>query len=145
MANPLPVIGFATAAPTDTTVYWEAGTFLRNSAPTQGGALGWVCTASGFPGTWKVAGFVDNGSISTVTAAAALTAGSSLYNLTGAGQMTLFSAASLASGAKISIVANGVTNTLNPAASQTLIGGTTLASVGSTWMSNGANTFYRIA
>lgn len=47
----------ATAAPTTET--WQQGDFITNSAPTEQGAatakyviLGWVCIASGTPGTW---------------------------------------------------------------------------------------------
>lgn len=29
------------------------GDFIRNSKPTAGGVFGWVCVASGEPGTWK--------------------------------------------------------------------------------------------
>ena len=46
-----------TAAPT--TGVWNQGDFLRNSTPTEAGSaaskyvvLGWVCVASGEPGTW---------------------------------------------------------------------------------------------
>lgn len=47
----------ATAAPTTET--WQQGDFIANSAPAEAGAvgskyvvLGWVCVASGTPGTW---------------------------------------------------------------------------------------------
>lgn len=47
----------ATAAPTGG--LWEAGDFVRNRAPAVAGTggsqyvlLGWVCVASGEPGTW---------------------------------------------------------------------------------------------
>ena len=33
--------------------YWHRGTVIWNISPTAGGTLGWVCTASGAPGTWK--------------------------------------------------------------------------------------------
>lgn len=53
MANPLPIFGYATAAPTDTREYHQAGEFIFNSAPTIGSSIqGWVCTTSGYPGTW---------------------------------------------------------------------------------------------
>lgn len=29
------------------------GDFIRNTQPAPGGAFGWVCIASGTPGTWK--------------------------------------------------------------------------------------------
>ena len=140
----IPVFSFGTAAPTSTDVFYEAGTFIRNSAPAIGGVAGWVCTAEGKPGTWKAVGVIDPGTIATVTAAAALSAANKTHNLTGAGPYTLFSAASVAAGAEINIVANAVTVTLVPATSQTLIGGSTLASIGSRWVSNGANTFCRV-
>lgn len=47
----------ATAAPTGGA--WSIGDFVRNSAPAEAGGggskyviLGWVCVASGTPGTW---------------------------------------------------------------------------------------------
>lgn len=47
----------ATAAPTAGT--WNRGDFIRNSAPSELGAvgqkyvlMGWICVASGTPGTW---------------------------------------------------------------------------------------------
>ena len=51
------VNGVGTAAPTGGT--WAVGDQVRNSAPTEAGAaaskyviVGWICTASGTPGTW---------------------------------------------------------------------------------------------
>jgi hypothetical protein len=38
-----------------TTGTWAAGDFIRNSAPSNSGGVsvfGWVCVASGTPGTW---------------------------------------------------------------------------------------------
>lgn len=44
-----------TAAPTTGT--WKAGDFIRNSNPSDTGdgsaIFGWVCIASGTPGTWR--------------------------------------------------------------------------------------------
>lgn len=49
----------ATGAPTGVTISYVQGDFIRNRAPSVLGApgsqyvvLGWVCTASGAPGTW---------------------------------------------------------------------------------------------
>jgi hypothetical protein len=42
---------FGSAAPT--TGAWVLGDIVWNSAPSSGGAPGWMCTASGTPGTWK--------------------------------------------------------------------------------------------
>lgn len=36
-----------------TTGSWTAGTVILNAAPSAGGVPGWVCVASGTPGTWK--------------------------------------------------------------------------------------------
>ena len=51
------VYNAATAAPTTGT--WAQGDFVRNSAPSEAGAVsskyvifGWICTVSGTPGTW---------------------------------------------------------------------------------------------
>ena len=37
---------------------WNVGTTIYNSAPTSGGHIGWVCTATGSPGTWKTFGAI---------------------------------------------------------------------------------------
>ena len=46
----------ASAAPTDGA--WLKGTKIYNVAPAAGGFEGWVCTASGTPGTWKTYGAI---------------------------------------------------------------------------------------
>ena len=50
----------ATAAPSGTTVAYQLGDFVRNTAPTPSGSpgseycvFGWLCVASGSPGTWR--------------------------------------------------------------------------------------------
>lgn len=48
---------YHTAAPT--TSYWRAGDKVWNCNPTAGGFLGWVCTTSGTPGTWKTFGAIS--------------------------------------------------------------------------------------
>jgi Right handed beta helix region len=45
-----------TAAPTGG--WWRVGEIVWNSAPTDGGNIGWVCTAQGNPGTWKAFGTI---------------------------------------------------------------------------------------
>lgn len=52
------VTNAGTAAPT--TGVWQQGDFIRNSEPVEAGSAGsmyvvqgWVCVASGEPGTWK--------------------------------------------------------------------------------------------
>lgn len=42
---------YATAAPT--TGPWTRGNIVWNTTPSSGGPPGWMCTASGTPGTWK--------------------------------------------------------------------------------------------
>lgn len=51
------VNGFYSAAPTTGT--WVIGTIIYNSAPASAGFVGWVCTASGTPGTWKTFGLIS--------------------------------------------------------------------------------------
>lgn len=45
-----------TAAPTAGS--WAQGDIVWNSAPSAGGTVGWICTASGSPGTWKAWGSI---------------------------------------------------------------------------------------
>lgn len=51
-----PNISYATAAPTAGA--WAKGAVVWNSSPDSGEAAGWVCTASGTPGTWKSFGSI---------------------------------------------------------------------------------------
>lgn len=48
--------GANTAAPT--TGDWAQGDIVWNSAPSSAGYIGWVCTVSGTPGTWKGFGLI---------------------------------------------------------------------------------------
>lgn len=45
---------FGTASPTSGA--WSTGDIVFNTAPAPSGTIGWVCTASGAPGTWKTWG-----------------------------------------------------------------------------------------
>lgn len=47
---------FATAAPS--TGQWRLGDIVYNATPVAGGTIGWVCTATGTPGTWKTFGAI---------------------------------------------------------------------------------------
>lgn len=38
---------------------WQRGDVVLNSQPTSGNFIGWVCTASGTPGTWKTFGAIS--------------------------------------------------------------------------------------
>ena len=38
---------------------WLRGDIVYNSAPSSGGTVGWVCVASGSPGTWKAFGTIE--------------------------------------------------------------------------------------
>src|ERR1051325_2319457 len=51
------VLGFGSAAPTSGT--WQQGDIVLNDTPTAGGFIGWTCTASGMPGTWKTWGVIS--------------------------------------------------------------------------------------
>jgi hypothetical protein len=37
---------------------WQRGAILFNSSPARGSPIGWVCTASGAPGTWNPFGTI---------------------------------------------------------------------------------------
>ena len=50
-------VTYASAAPVSGA--WLQGEIVYNSAPTSGGFVGWVCTASGKPGTWKTFGVIS--------------------------------------------------------------------------------------
>lgn len=46
-----------TSAPT--TGSWNVGDIIYNSAPAAGGSIGWICVATGTPGTWKEFGLIS--------------------------------------------------------------------------------------
>ena len=48
-----PRIEYGTAAPTGADRNYHVGDTMVNTAPTLGGAPGWVCTTAGAPGTWQ--------------------------------------------------------------------------------------------
>jgi hypothetical protein len=50
-------VSYAAAAPTTGT--WLQGEVVYNTAPAAGGFVGWVCTTSGTPGTWKTFGVIS--------------------------------------------------------------------------------------
>lgn len=52
-----PVITYAASIPTVGT--WYQGSIVYNTAPSGGGYIGWSCTASGVPGTWKTFGAIS--------------------------------------------------------------------------------------
>ena len=53
----LPGQDTGTAAPTTGT--WPRGWIRWNTAPVAGGNVGWICTATGTPGTWKEWGVIN--------------------------------------------------------------------------------------
>lgn len=54
----VPRVYYGTAAPTTGT--YQAMDQTINTAPSAGGNIGWVCTASGAPGTWKSFGSISS-------------------------------------------------------------------------------------
>ena len=68
---------------------WYAGDVINNVTPTSGNNIGWVCTASGSPGTWIPFGTI-NGAVTDIPGN--LTVGTSDLNqitLTGTGEVVL--------------------------------------------------------
>lgn len=53
----IPIGDTGTEAPT--TGYYDAGSIRWNSAPEEGGNIGWVCTVAGSPGTWRTWGVIN--------------------------------------------------------------------------------------
>ena len=77
-------LGYAKAAPTDTTQYWDAGAILLNSAPASGQAYGWVCVTAGFPGTWAVITLTPQNVLVTTLTSGTLADGNRLILFNGA-------------------------------------------------------------
>lgn len=92
---------FGTTAPSSGD--YVKGDILLNSAPSAGGATGWICVSSGTPGTWSTIGSANSVSLSTVTSASVLTAGSGTVLINGTGPFTLAQAVSHAAGFKQTI------------------------------------------
>jgi hypothetical protein len=68
MPNPaINVSNFATAVPTNTSEYHQAGEVLNVPDPDQGGIVQWVCTDSGRPGTWAVSQTLQQAPLYNVT------------------------------------------------------------------------------
>jgi hypothetical protein len=53
-------VGFPSAAEAPTTGAHVRGEIVLNSAPSAEGFVGWVCTASGTPGTWLEFGEISS-------------------------------------------------------------------------------------
>lgn len=51
------VVIYGDAAPT--TGDWQRGDIVFDNTPTAGSFIGWTCTASGTPGTWKTWGAIS--------------------------------------------------------------------------------------
>lgn len=82
--------GGATAAPTDTTQYYDQGYVVWNTSPDAGEPLGFICVVAGYPGTWVPIGQVNQPNSRTVTATSGtLTAGDSMILLNAASGPTL--------------------------------------------------------
>jgi hypothetical protein len=53
------LFGQATAPPTGTATHDDRGDVRFNALPSPGGFAGWICTASGAPGTWNGLGAIS--------------------------------------------------------------------------------------
>ena len=49
---------YPTSEVTDT--LFKSGDIIFNTTPTAGSNIGWVCTTSGNPGTWKAFGSIES-------------------------------------------------------------------------------------
>jgi len=54
-----PRVEYGVAPPTSTDARYLPGSIVWNTAPTASGYVGWVCTTSGTPGTWKGFGSIQ--------------------------------------------------------------------------------------
>lgn len=52
-------VEYGTAAPTTTATKYRVGDRVWNTAPAAAGYMGWVCTVTGTPGTWKGFGAIE--------------------------------------------------------------------------------------
>lgn len=120
-------IYFGTAAPASGT--YKAGDVVFNSAPSDGGIIGWQCSVAGTPGTWVILGYSRSDDASeflavTHAAAAVLTAGKGLQliTLSAGATMTLAAAASHPPGFRM-----GIKNLANNSVTIATVAGATYA------------------
>jgi hypothetical protein len=138
MANALPLFEKGASYPTSGT-YQTNQVVMNEAASEPGDAVLWYCkTGSASGGTWVKAATVTDLGITTVTAAAALTAGYTHYHITAAGNYTLAAASGYANGYKICISTTGAV-TLVAGSSNTLVGNNTIAAnTAMQWTCDGA-------
>lgn len=149
--NPaIPVFGFATAIPTDTTQQYSQGTLLINSDPRAGTPFGWLCTAAGKPGTWIPLMATDQSSFTNLTAAGALSAGTTFGKVTNtaAATYTLAPAASYAAGAILTLISiGGAASTFAPATGNAVAGASAITAANTflRLLSDGSTTWYNVS
>lgn len=144
-SNPLPLIQWGTAAPTSTDELHQKGEIVLNSQPDAGEVNGWRCTVQGRPGTWVPIDFVPG--LTTITAAAQLTAAKETILLTAAGTYTLAVAASHSAGFRHSIKnisAGSVTLATAAGATYNDAAAITLADDASVTLVTNATTWYKL-
>lgn len=123
-----------------------------NSAPSTGSVYGWVCTASGYPGTWFGLSYDGAGAVQTITAAVAtLSNGYRTYLLSGtnSGSTVLPDCTSHATGWQMTVLNNGTnsaTLAANAANSYAGAAAITLAAAGViTLIAGGGTLWYKVA
>ncbi len=141
-------IGNGTAAPTDTTQYYEVGDIVLNNTPSVGSPTGWQCTVAGFPGTWVQIGVVGAGAELTTTATSGTLSGAYsmiLLNPASTGTYSLPNVTGYGAGSGLFLknIASGSV-TLTPLAANSYIDAAaiTLAQYGAITLRSGGTTFW---
>lgn len=125
---------------------YQVGDMVYNEAPGGGRPVGWICTASGTPGTWRpFTPVVDN--VTTVSAAGPVTFGSAIIDVdTGGFNITVTQPTTLQNGATMSFVNNTASPVTLVASAGTLYAGTAVISANTSAQIRAQDTnIYRIA
>lgn len=154
MANQANQVGYASAAPTDTTQYWQTGDIVLNNGTLTAVSYvyGWQCALGGYPGTWQALMTAPQ-LVATTTATTGTFAANTRLQLlnAAAGTYSLPNVLSYPAGAQLTVynVAN-VNATLTPLAANnyqsTSVAAITLTQAQVvTLISGGGTTWYKVA
>ena len=128
---------------------YEQFDLVENSSPSVGSPIGWICTATGTPGTWQPLPIVlANATVTTLAAAGTISVASGLVDIdTGGFAVTVTAPTAAQSGAQIPVVNNTASPVTFVAGSGTAIiaGSAVLSANTSTRLQSVGTNWYRTA
>jgi len=126
---------------------FQLGDFFWNDTPGAGKPLGWICSTSGTPGTWRPVVTVQDDIVTTVSAAGTVTFQNTLVDIdTGGFNVTVTQPTTLQNGAVIQFLNNTASPVTLVASAGTLYAGSAVISANtSAQVRAQATNMYRIA